>query len=67
MADNINKNINNNRINRFLRPVKYHSEYIYTLSPNCKNTTFNKRGYESYKDDIKIIENKKNIKMNKND
>jgi len=67
MADHINSKINNNRINRFLRPVKYHSKYIYTLSPNCKNTTFNKRSYESYKDDIKIIENNKNIKMNKND
>jgi len=36
MTEHINNKINNIRINRFLRPAKYQSKYIYALSPKGK-------------------------------
>ena len=65
MAEHINTKINNKRINRFLRPVKFHTGYIHSLSPDGPivvpfNKSFNKRNFESYENAIKIIQSKKN-------
>jgi len=60
MAEHINTKINNKRINRFLRPVKFHTGYIHSLSPDGPILVpFNKRNFESYENAIKIIQSKK--------
>jgi len=62
MAEHINTKINNKRINRFLRPVKIHTGYIHSLSPDGPIVVpFNKSNFESYENAIKIIQSKKNI------
>jgi hypothetical protein len=49
MAEHINIKINNKHINRFLRPVKLHTGYIHTLSPDYSIITpINTSKFESY-------------------
>jgi hypothetical protein len=62
MTEHINIKINNKRINRFLLPVKLHTGYIHTLSPDYSIITpINKSNFESYEKTIKIIQSKKDI------